>query len=61
MTTVETKRPRQVRGAAMWRWAWLLAVLVWPVFAHGCHTGDHDDELMIAPPPDAAAQADERN
>jgi hypothetical protein len=25
-------------------------VLVWPVFGHGCHTGDHDDELAISPP-----------
>jgi hypothetical protein len=25
-------------------------VLVWPVFGHGCHSGDHDDELAISPP-----------
>ena len=24
--------------------------LVVPVFAHGCHAGDHDDEPAVAPP-----------
>jgi len=37
----------------------LLLVLVWPIFGHGCHAGDHDDELSIVPPPDAAARAEE--
>ncbi len=25
-------------------------ILVLPLFAHGCHTGDHDDEPQFAPP-----------
>jgi hypothetical protein len=25
-------------------------VLAVPLFAHGCHTGDHDDEPVFAPP-----------
>jgi hypothetical protein len=49
MTTQETKRPG-VRGAKFWRWAWLVVALVWPAFAHGCHAGDHDDELSVASP-----------
>lgn len=28
-----------------------LLFLVGPIFAHGCHTGDHDDEPAFAPPP----------
>ena len=47
MTIQETKRPG-VRGARFWRWAWLIVAVVWPAFAHGCHAGDHDDELSIA-------------
>lgn len=27
----------------------LLAALAVPVFAHGCHAGDHDDEPLAAP------------
>ena len=48
MTTQETTRPG-VRRARFWRWAWLVVALVWPAFAHGCHAGDHDDELAVAP------------
>ena len=31
---------------------WLLIplVLAVPLFAHGCHMGDHDDEPALAPP-----------
>ncbi len=36
----------------------LLLVAVYVIFAHGCHAGDHDDELSAvraeAPPPSAA-------
>lgn len=27
----------------------LLAALAVPVFAHGCHAGDHDDEPLVVP------------
>jgi hypothetical protein len=26
------------------------AILLIPIFAHGCHTGDHDDEPAFVPP-----------
>jgi hypothetical protein len=25
------------------------ALLLFPIFAHGCHRGDHDDEPTVAP------------
>jgi hypothetical protein len=28
----------------------ILVVLALPIFAHGCHSGDHDDEPLFAPP-----------
>ena len=56
MTTQETERPG-TQSAGAWNWAWLVLILVWPVFAHGCHGGDHDDEL--AAPPEASRAADE--
>jgi hypothetical protein len=28
----------------------VVAVLALPLFAHGCHTGDHDDEPAFHPP-----------
>ena len=31
----------------------LLAV---PIFGHGCHRGDHDDEPVFAPPPERVAE-----
>ena len=35
-------------------WLLLAGLLALPIFAHGCHTGDHDDEpLLISPSPDA--------
>jgi hypothetical protein len=36
-------------AALAWRWAWLAVLAVWLIFAHGCHPGDHDDELAIVP------------
>lgn len=27
-----------------------IALLTLPIFAHGCHTGDHDDEPLFLPP-----------
>lgn len=38
------------RGARWWRGGLLLLVLAWPLFGHGCHSGDHDDELVLIPP-----------
>lgn len=46
----ETRADRRPALGCPWRYAWLLAVLVCPLFAHGCHTGDHDDELSASPP-----------
>lgn len=35
-------------------WLLMAGMLTLPIFAHGCHTGDHDDEpLLIPPSPDA--------
>jgi len=31
-------------------WLLLAVALALPVFAHGCHTGDHDDEPLLSPP-----------
>src|SRR5215203_4213515 len=39
------------RTPAFWRWAWVVVVLAWPIFAHGCHGGDHDTELAVPPEP----------
>ena len=36
--------------APPWRWLWLGVLAAWLIVAHGCHAGDHDDELVIAPP-----------
>ena len=35
-------------------WSWLVVpfaavLLALPIFAHGCHSGDHDDEPLFAP------------
>jgi hypothetical protein len=50
MTPQQTRRPvLQADSSSCWRWAWVAAILVWPIFAHGCHTGDHDDELALTP------------
>jgi hypothetical protein len=27
----------------------VIALLTLPIFAHGCHTGDHDDEPVFVP------------
>jgi hypothetical protein len=43
--TENITRPGTTHGAMFWRWAWLVVIIVWPLFAHGCHSGDHDDEL----------------
>jgi hypothetical protein len=32
-----------------WRWAWLVVLATSLIVAHGCHAGDHDDELAIVP------------
>jgi hypothetical protein len=53
----QTKRPG-VRKARFWRWAWLVVALVWPAFAHGCHAGDHDDELAVTVPRLERAEGD---
>jgi hypothetical protein len=31
----------------LWRWGWLLLVATALIFCHGCHGGDHDDELLV--------------
>lgn len=42
---------RESAGGAGPRLWWLIPVLVAvPLFAHGCHTGEHDDEPAVAPP-----------
>jgi hypothetical protein len=56
MMTQQTAR----RGARFWRWAWLVVALVWPAFAHGCHAGDHDDELAVVPEPPRMEQPEAR-
>jgi hypothetical protein len=28
----------------------MVIALALPIFAHGCHTGDHDDEPSLIPP-----------
>jgi hypothetical protein len=33
----------------MIRWVWLVVLATWLIVAHGCHGGDHDDELAVAP------------
>ena len=48
---------RQERNKRPGSWAWLsplsgllaLVALAVPLFAHGCHAGDHDDEPVFAP------------
>src|SRR5436305_886353 len=32
---------------ALRRWGWLLLVATCAIYCHGCHTGDHDDELVV--------------
>jgi hypothetical protein len=27
----------------------VVALVVLPIFAHGCHRGDHDDEPLVVP------------
>jgi hypothetical protein len=44
-------------GASLRPLPWLL-IAAYLLFAHGCHSGDHDDELMIRPPISAAKQTD---
>lgn len=39
-----------VAGAARLLPLFVVLSLVVPVFAHGCHAGDHDDEPAVAPP-----------
>ncbi len=36
-------------AAPAWRWAWLVLLAAGLILAHGCHAGDHDDDLVIAP------------
>ena len=43
-------------GVLLWRWAWLLVLATWIIVAHGCHAGDHDDELAIVPPTQERSQ-----
>jgi hypothetical protein len=38
------------RPALAWRWGVLVVLAVALVLAHGCHAGDHDDELAVCPP-----------
>ena len=33
-------------GEALFRWIVFLLLSSWLLFAHGCHAGDHDDELF---------------
>ena len=54
------KRPAQARRfseASLNFLPWLL-LGAYLLIAHGCHSGDHDDELMINPPISAAKQTD---
>ena len=37
------------RTALVWHWAWLMVLATWLILAHGCHGGDHDDELAVMP------------
>ena len=30
-----------------WRWLWLLLLASCVIVCHGCHGGDHDDELVV--------------
>lgn len=30
-------------------WLVIVVVLALPIFAHGCHAGDHDDEPVLFP------------
>jgi len=30
-------------------WFFVAAILLFPIFAHGCHRGDHDDEPCFVP------------
>jgi hypothetical protein len=39
-----------------WRWAWVAVLATWLILAHGCHAGDHDDELVITWPDDRATR-----
>ena len=32
-----------------WWVAVVVLLLALPIFAHGCHTGDHDDEPLLVP------------
>ena len=52
--TIERETRSQPRARAMvspWRWAWLLMLATWVIVAHGCHGGDHDDELSLPDDP----------
>ncbi|HJZ59784.1 MAG TPA: hypothetical protein VKE74_32885 [Gemmataceae bacterium] len=42
-------RTEHGRGWAFAALLVLLASLAIPLFAHGCHTGDHDDEPLFVP------------
>jgi hypothetical protein len=37
------------RSGWLARWAWLVLLAGWVILAHGCHAGDHDDELAVVP------------
>lgn len=38
--------------------AWLVVafLLAVPIFGHGCHRGDHDEEPLFVPPPPRAGE-----
>lgn len=45
--TGERATIKRIGWALAWRWVWLVVLATWVILAHGCHTGDHDDELAV--------------
>lgn len=37
-------------GQTSWYWVPLMLLAGLLIVSHGCHAGDHDDELSVAPP-----------
>jgi len=49
---IQARMRHEMPGGWLKRALWLFVpiALGLPLFAHGCHTGDHDDEPQVAPP-----------
>ncbi len=44
---VHTPRSPHHLAGFLWGWGWLILLAGSVIVCHGCHGGDHDDELMV--------------